>query len=717
MPIPDTRERAMIEKPTLAPDRQPLVTFRALLLGLAGAVAVCVLTPVNDFLYRNTALTPSTLALGVMIWMLLLVLGVNAALLRWWPRKALGLGELTTVTSMVLIASTLPSLGLMRYLPGHLVAFWAHAANNPTAEQVLRTLDLPAWLFPTFGTDDVARRGLDPVVRGYYGTATTGEESGPFAFLQVVPWSAWVTPALTWGLFLTFFLGTILCLMSLFRHQWVENERLTFPIAQVYLAVLEPPDAGRSFNRLFRSPLFWITCGAVFLLHGSNALAAYYPRYIPTIPTGFSIRSIITDSPLRHISWESHNLQVYLAVVGLCFFLRTQLSFSLWFVFVLAEGTRIYWAEVGASRTGGMEADQQFGAVTVLAAVTIFVARRHLRTVIAQMFRRPLPGEPEGRYLTHRVAGWGVVIGLAGQAAWLTAAGMTPIGAISVTLMLVTVMLVVARVIAETGMPYVLLPIEFHRPFLAAAHDLPMGLSFRTALGNYFFAHFFHSVFTQDNRVTAATSTAHAFRLADRTLDADRTSGMSSPDDSRRPALAFFLALVMALGVGYLAAGAGHLTVMYNFSTSLDRNPEYPRNWWGGHHMARVVTLDRTADQLPPSEGRPEPHNRIAHFGFGAAVTAALGALRLNFVGWPIHPIGFVLAYTWGMKVIAFSVFLGWLAKALVSHLGGTTLVNAARPLFLGLILGELMTSAFWLLVTLALAVSGFAYHPVQLAP
>ena len=46
-----------------------------------------------------------------------------------------------------------------------------------------------------------------------------------------------------------------------------------------------------------------------------------------------------------------------------------------------------------------------------------------------------------------------------------------------------------------------------------------------------------------------------------------------------------------------------------------------------------------------------------------------------------------------------FSVFIVWLVKAVLMRYGGPRVLRAARPFFLGLILGQFAAVAFWLLI------------------
>ena len=92
----------------------------------------------------------------------------------------------------------------------------------------------------------------------------------------------------------------------------------------------------------------------------------------------------------------------------------------------------------------------------------------------------------------------------------------------------------------------------------------------------------------------------------------------------------------------------------------------------------------------------------LGAIGVGAATTLALGALRFRFMWWPLHPLGYVLLGTmqqWLYAHIWFSIVLGWLFKALLVRYGGAKITQRARPFFLGLIVGDLLSGGLWALI------------------
>ena len=84
---------------------------------------------------------------------------------------------------------------------------------------------------------------------------------------------------------------------------------------------------------------------------------------------------------------------------------------------------------------------------------------------------------------------------------------------------------------------------------------------------------------------------------------------------------------------------------------------------------------------------------------FGGILTWGMMAMRARFAWFPFHPIGFMVAQTYPAWMFWFSIFLGWLAKTLIMHFGGTKSYRKMIPAFLGLALGDVTMMLFWLAI------------------
>src|SRR5205814_10482532 len=129
---------------------QRAITWRSVILGLAGAILICGLTPYNDYVLNNTFLVGNNLPLGVVMLLFLSALLVNGPLSKWAPRHALTTGEIAVAFTMTLVSCALPSSGLMRALPASLVAPFNEAGADEQYMKLLESLNLPRWLFPSF---------------------------------------------------------------------------------------------------------------------------------------------------------------------------------------------------------------------------------------------------------------------------------------------------------------------------------------------------------------------------------------------------------------------------------------------------------------------------------------------------------------------------------------------------------------------------------------
>ena len=80
----------------------------------------------------------------------------------------------------------------------------------------------------------------------------------------------------------------------------------------------------------------------------------------------------------------------------------------------------------------------------------------------------------------------------------------------------------------------------------------------------------------------------------------------------------------------------------------------------------------------------------------GAVVMLVLVICYHRFYWWPIHPIGYLTAYSSAMRILWFSFFVGWLCNALCMRYGGVGLFKKLRNFFVGLIIGDFLMAGSW---------------------
>jgi hypothetical protein len=110
-------------------------------------------------------------------------------------------------------------------------------------------------------------------------------------------------------------------------------------------------------------------------------------------------------------------------------------------------------------------------------------------------------------------------------------------------------------------------------------------------------------------------------------------------------------------------------------------------------------------------------HDPATHIGIGFGITGLLGFLRLRFAWWPLHPIGFLMVGTFPGAHLWLSIFVGWFCKTLIVRFGGAHGYSAAKPFFIGLIVGESMAAGFWMVMGIVLSSMGLPYRVIHIMP
>lgn len=662
-------------------------------LGLAGTVLICGLTPYNDYALNNTFLVGNNLPLGVVMLMFLFSVLVNAPLSRWAPRHALSSGEMAVALAMMLVSCALPSTGLMRYFPASLTAPIYYSRENAEFAALLAEMDLPDWLFPSLGETSREQWMNDPVIWGFHRRWT---ESGP------IPYGAWVRPAMTWGVFIFAMYGAILCMVTILRRQWFENERLPFPLAQIQLALVEQPKPGRALNSIFGRRSFWIAFAAVFLLHAYNGLSNYYPRYIARVPVGYSIHEILAEPPWSYLDSKVKDNTIFFAALGVAYFLPGSVSFSLWIFYLLFNVRRMLSGAFTGDEINHGRFNEHFGGLIAYTLMIAWIGRHHWRLVFAQALRGRRPGEPDDPYLPYRLAFWGFVGCAAVMIVWLVLAGCRIDGAILLVLLLLTLMMLITRFIAETGLIHGQLQLSLVKPWNLLGY---FGYHPAVPLETYYLGTVLNSVH-YDYREVLAVYASHGLKVMDQ---------VQHQEPRRHPGMRLIGLMMLALLVGYVTSLGSMLWTEYTFDATRDAIAKSPINEWGARDNPRIQVIDLTAEY---NTGQfYSSHNIPLHIAGGFSFTALLAFLRLRFSWWPLHPLGYVLVLTYPVAHLWFSLMLGWLARTLILRFGGASLYTGAKPFFIGLIVGESMAAGGWLVVGIVLSALGVPYRPVSIMP
>jgi hypothetical protein len=683
------------------------VTWKSVGVGLLGVLFLCGLSPYNDWILGNTLLVGNFMPIGLLLYFLIVVICFNAPLRALLPKAALTTRELTVSMCMTLIVCGLPGAGLIRYLPPQIVGVWYYAGTNPEYGRMMDNMQLPDWLFPKFETQNARDRAMEAVIQNYYGRVPGVGDSFAGRW-NAVPWGLWRTPAVTWTVFSFAFLGAMFCMLLIVRRQWVENERLPFPLAGIFAAVVEEPPPGRALNNLFRTKSFWIAFASVFLIHSCNAMFQYQAKYFPEIRIKFDLQSIFANEPWSFMRYETKVASLLFCIVGIAYFLPSQISLSGWvfyFAFTIMQmvmgSYRIEWPGVAM-------ADEVLGALVPYALAVIWIGRGHWMTVIRQMLRGWRAGESRGRYLPYSFTGWSLVGFSVIGVGMLIAAGCTVFSGLVCFFGMLTLNLIVARIVAETGLPFVNLAAGLERPYLLALDSHGQGPHIPTK--SYFLTQLTAMSYASDMRESPAVYMSHALKIGDEVYeDVDPTE----PRGWQR-ARPFLVALITAIVIGFFTAGIAKLYTEYNYAEMSSIGAGIPDS-----HATTAVPpgiMGRVLQYSSPT-GPTESHNRVGHFAAGALICTALIIGRLSSANFPLHPVGYLLCYSWPMSKMWFSLLIGWFIKTAIVSYGGIPLYRRCREFFIGLILGDAFVAAFWLIVALVLNAMGIPYKTMYFLP
>ena len=490
-------------------------------------------------------------------------------------------------------------------------------------------------------------------------------------------WGAWLTPLFAWGsVFAALFIAN-LCIMLLFRRQWVTHERLSFPIAAVPLALVRERPNGS--GRLPAGSMFWLGFGVVLLLHMQYRLPEIYP-WLPSLSLG-EYRLIASEKvgPLTGVGdiW----LILYPWCIGLAYLIPKDLSFSVWFFWLVRVACTVIAIAAGATPQKPEEwlgaafpapYYQGGGAVIALVLMALWAGRRQ----VAHAFRAVLTGErdhgPE-----HPLAYRWVVLGLLLSVSYLVLFCVTAGARLAVALPLIALILayhvVWARLRAENGMSFIGFPLAVNeimlRPFGTALYR-PAEIVTITAM-----KWTYEPGWGESCEVITGSS-----------LDALKISESASiPQRRLLLAMVGCFLFALALGVFVELTGVYH----YGFYAIL------PMEGWLEQSVRNAGSQMHEAMSDPTHLSLPE----LLALGAGMAVTFLLGGLRLRFWWWPLHPVGYLAANVWGSQWWCMPLFIGWLLKSLAIRYGGLRLYQKTMPLAMGVIVGDRLSEILGALV------------------
>jgi len=639
------------------------IRLRTYVIGLTAVVAVCLVVAFSELvasrggsidaiLLGATHMPPG--AIGLLIVLML----ANALVARISRRLGLSSAELGVIYFMLVCAALISSFGLATQLLPNLIGINYFANPQDHLWQKTFYKHIPSWLVPW----DPAGPERQLLSVRFYEGLRMGEK---------VPWSAWIVPICAWLIFAFLLFFLMACVATLFRRQWVDNEKLSFPLVQLPMEMISE-ESSRSF---FRNKAMWAGFALPMIIHSLNGLHRSFPN-VPEIPSFLVLNNFWGASrPFNEMLFTP--LVLAFSIIGFAYLLPLDVSFSMWFFLLFFRVQDLIALYLGyhldlAPLYGGSryyQAYQSTGAFVAIAVMMLIYARPHLRLVKERIFDGSKSNIDRNEYMSHRTAFWGGLTSMLLMLVWLKAAGMNPwVGLFMVGTFVLVVMLVLTRFVSEVGL-LMLQPV--FRPldlWAVAAPKAALGAQNLTILA------FLNGIFMRDPR-----NVMPAFM--------DSMKGADYLNVHRRSVA---LGALIAVAAGAIIAVAIQLQIIYT------RGGIHLNSWF--FHANPRLYFDESVGIL---NGRtPFDYRAPAWFSVGAAFTFFLYVMRARFWWWPFHPLGYAIGCAWPAIVYWSSFFVGWLAKSLILRYGGATTYRNFRPFFLGLILGEFSTGILWALLT-----------------
>ncbi|MBI5094048.1 MAG: hypothetical protein HZB26_16600 [Candidatus Hydrogenedentes bacterium] len=634
------------------------VTFRSVAIALA-------LMPFNALWLASTQVIwisgqPTTLSLFYnVVFLLFWIILLNLAVKRWIPGWELSPPELLVIYTMLSIASALASIDFIDVLVP-MLPFLDHFGPLEGRYGAIRG-SMPEWLL-------VQDRDA---LRSYY----IGQES----FYTPANFVPWLLPLAWWSAFIIALCAVMWGLNLVFRKQWTENEKLSYPVIQVPMLLATEPET------LFKNKVFWTAfalAAGIDLLNGLQFLFPLLPR-LPLVHI-VNLQAFFPERPWLDMgaTWVSF----YPFAIGMCFFMPTDLAFSCWFFYIFWKAQRVLASHIGMHGMPGFPfiEEQTAGGYYAIALLALWLSRRQIKRMALLALGKPAEEhETPWERREARLAALLICGGFTFLLYFCWRAQMTMSIALAFFVLYFLLSVAITRMRAELGPPSHDLPaigpgfqiVNLLGPTAMAKSnpaDLPM-----MGMLNFF------------NRAYRSHPMPHgleALRIAER-LHMDY--------------LRYLLAMATAVAAGTVFAFWGLLVMMEKYgATQVSGLGE-----WFGREQWDNVNLWLT--NPPPHMAQP-----TMAIGIGLLCSFGLAALRMNLAWWPFHPVGYAVSGSWSMDQLWASILAVWIIKSLVLKYGGAKAYRPAIPFFVGLLMGDFIAGAFWNLYGTFLGVETYHFWP-----
>ena len=623
-------------------------TAKGFFVGAILSVLVSMAAPYVVFVLQASAMGINSSSPGAIFFFFILVFVVNVILGLVKRGLSLGRGDLVLVYAMLTMAVTAPTYNFLNYLIAMVTGPYYLATPENEFAQVYQPY-IAEWMVPQ---DEAAIVGL-----------FEGLPQG-----APIPWGAWAEPLSYWFAFFLALSFMLICMGTILHRQWSQHERLSYPMVQLPMQMIEGSDSEARILPFFKSKMMWVGFALPFTLFSLTGAHHYFPQ-VPDFP--FYLGWV---NWFRSMDAWGEGIALSYAWVGFFYLVDLDISFSIWFFYLILKLQGGLFRHLGIASTERLSqyeysqtsdfSHQAAGAVIMFVLYGLWVARRHLRDVVMKAWRPSEGIDDSEELMSYRVAFFGMIISGLFVCFWLWRSGI-PLAVVPVFFGICLIYYIfITRVVAASGVPTA-------RPPLVAPYFVISGLGTSILGAKGMVAMGFTMVWQAEMRMFPMLACANALKLAE------------TVKGSKRPLLwAMLLALLCSLAAGTWT----NMQIGYTYGgNNLGSYPGFAFNW---DYM------------LPWMHDAHEANVRGWIFtGIGGLAEGLLLLAQKKWFWWPLHPLGFTVAVGWLTSEIWFPAFVAWLLKLCIVGYGGVRIYQLFKPFFIGMILGEVSVAGFWAVV------------------
>ena len=639
------------------------ITGRSLVIGFILAVIHTCWIVYEETALGHTGAT-ANMVLPSVLGVLFVLLILNSIFKKTIPSFALSPSEMMVIFVMTTVSATIAGNDLLQILlPTIMYPFYLGAPSNGY-DRFFHFI--PKWFMP---------QDKD-LITGFY----LGNEDF-WRFFRPEVFKAWALPLAFWSIFLFTLAFTMYCFGSILRRQWVDREKLTFPIIELPMMMVRENSIGAIFKNRLLLGGFAVTSMVLSL----NYLSSIYPS-IPYIQ--LNIRNVgamtFTSPPLSGMNpiwmmWAPF-------AIGLCYLMPLDVAFSCWFFYVFIRLASAFATAQGwRDATAGFSPNQfphiyhlAQGAWIGMFFVVMRSARKHIVRIFSLAFSKEKIPEDDREPLSYRTAVFGSIGGFILLVVAMTVSGMRPQIAAFIFAVYFLAIIVIVRIYSQIAVP--VFELSFYRSI-----DLATNFS-----GTKMF---------NQQELTVLSDLHWIDRTYRSHVMGHEMESMAFADKQGQSMRLMTRAVMMALVIGIIVGMLTTFQIYYNRGAATANVANLGQVWAGAEAWGRQFNW--------VTNPKPPQFSDIFKISISTTIVLFLSFARNIWFSFPLNPIGYALACSYAMEYIWNIVLFTWLIKLIVMRYGGLNLYRKSLPLFFGIALGDAVTQFIWAMIMTALGVKG----------